>query len=64
MKHDLELSLQAWLDGELPEKEAQQMGAWIARDAEAGALLAELRAIKEFLPAHEMPRTVPDRCGR
>jgi anti-sigma factor RsiW len=60
MKHDLELSLQAWLDGELPEKEAQQMGAWIARDAEAGALLAELRAIKEFLPAHEMPRTVPD----
>jgi anti-sigma factor RsiW len=60
MKHDLELSLQAWLDGELPEKEARQVGEWIARDAEAGALLAELRAMKEALPSNETPRTVPD----
>ena len=61
MKHDLELSLQAWLDGELPEKEARQAGEWIARDAEAGALLAELRAIKETLPsATRRHRTVPD----
>ncbi|MGO8696963.1 MAG: anti-sigma factor family protein [Limisphaerales bacterium] len=60
MKHDLELSLQAWLDGELLEKEARQAGEWIARDAEAGALLAELRAIKETLPSNETPRTVPD----
>jgi anti-sigma factor RsiW len=59
MKHDLELSLQAWLDGELPEKEARRVGEWIARDAAASALLAELRAMKEALPSNETPRTVP-----
>jgi anti-sigma factor RsiW len=59
MKHDLELRLQAWLDGELPEKEARQVGEWIARDAEASALVAELRAINEVLPSNETPRTVP-----
>jgi anti-sigma factor RsiW len=60
MKHDLELSLQAWLDGELPEREAQRMGEWIASDAEAAALLSELRSVKEILPANETPRAVPD----
>lgn len=60
MKHDLELSLQAWLDGELPDKKARQMAEWVARDAEAGALAAELRSIKQALPLNEAPRSVPD----
>jgi anti-sigma factor RsiW len=60
MKHELELSLQAWLDGELPERQARRMSRWIARDAEARALLAELRSIKEVLPSNEAARAVPD----
>ena len=60
MKHEMELSLQAWLDGELPEHEARRVGEWIANDPEAGALLAELRSIKEVLPAYEPARRVPD----
>jgi anti-sigma factor RsiW len=60
MKHDLELSLQAWLDGEMPEEEARRVGEWIARDEEAGALLAELRSLKEVLPGNETLKAVPD----
>jgi anti-sigma factor RsiW len=60
MKHDLELKLQAWLDGELPQDQAAPLGQWIARDSEASALVAELRAVKETLPGNETPRAVPD----
>lgn len=60
MKHDLELSLQAWLDGELPEKEARRVTEWLAGDAEGAALLAELRAIKAVLPGNETACAVPD----
>jgi hypothetical protein len=60
MRHDLELKLQAWLDGELPEREARRMGQWIAGDADAAALLAQLRSIKEALPGNETARAVPD----
>ncbi len=60
MKHDLELKLQAWLDGELPEREARRMGQWIARDPAAGALAAELRQVKQALPGNETAKAVPD----
>ena len=38
-----QLKLQAFLDGELPEQEARDMAALVARDAEAADLVAELR---------------------
>jgi hypothetical protein len=60
MKHDLELKLQAWLDGELPEREARRIGEWVARDSEAAALAAELRHIRQALPGNETPKAVPD----
>jgi len=53
MKHDLELKVQAWLDGELPEREARRMGEWVARDAEASALAAELGCIRQAMFRNE-----------
>jgi anti-sigma factor RsiW len=42
MNEQTNLKLQAYLDGELPPAERQQMAAWLEQDAEARALLAEL----------------------
>jgi anti-sigma factor RsiW len=53
MKHDLELKVQAWLDGELPDREARRVGEWIARDAEASALAAELGCIRQAMSRNE-----------
>jgi hypothetical protein len=49
MKHELELKVQAWLDGELPDREARRMGEWIARDSQAAALAAELGSVKQAM---------------
>jgi len=49
MKHELQLKVQAWLDGELPDREARRIGEWIASDAEASALAAELGCVKEVM---------------
>jgi len=49
MKHDLELKVQAWLDGELPDHEARQMGELIAQNSEAAALAAELGCIRQSM---------------
>jgi anti-sigma factor RsiW len=53
MKHDLELKVQAWLDGELPDHEARRLGEWIARDAEASALAAELGGVRQSMARQE-----------
>ena len=53
MDHDAQLKLQAFLDGELPEAEASEVGNWLARDREAAALLEELRAAREALSGVE-----------
>jgi anti-sigma factor RsiW len=49
MKHELELKIQAWLDGELPDHEARQMGEWIAHDSQAAALAAELGCVRQAM---------------
>ena len=55
MTEEQQLKLQTFLDGELPEDEARAVASWIAQDAEATALVAELRhtrkALKESQPA-------------
>jgi len=52
MTEEQQLKLQAFLDGELPEKDSLEVAAWLARDAEATALLGELKntrtALKDF----------------
>jgi anti-sigma factor RsiW len=60
MKHDLELKLQAWLDGELPAAEAEEMRRLAAADPQAAALLAEMQNIKAAFLQNEPTVTVPE----
>ncbi|HWD21299.1 MAG TPA: hypothetical protein VHB20_18680 [Verrucomicrobiae bacterium] len=60
MNQELELKLQAWVDGELSEAEARRMQNLIATDPAADALAAELRDVKALLSGAEMARTVPE----
>jgi anti-sigma factor RsiW len=43
MTHEQQRKLQAFLDGELPEREAREILSWTQRDGAAAALLAELK---------------------
>ena len=60
MDKQTQLDLQALLDGELPEAKAREMTARVARDAEAGNLLAELRNTREALTGFEPVRKLPE----
>jgi anti-sigma factor RsiW len=61
MTEELQLKLQAFLDGELPEDDAREVAAWVAQDAEATELLAELRntrkALADFEPELKLPES-------
>src|SRR5271157_720339 len=57
---NLELELQAWLDGELSAPKARRIEPEIVGDEEASRLITELQAIKSALAGNEMPRTVPE----
>jgi anti-sigma factor RsiW len=58
MKQKLQLKIQAWLDGELPDKQSRRLGDWIARDAEAGRLAADLGRVKQVMLRNEIVRTL------
>lgn len=60
MKEDLQLKLQAYLDGELPSGEAQVVTNLLARDAAARDLLLELTNTRAALVSHESDIKVPD----
>ena len=60
MTPDEQLKLQAFLDGELPEKDTRVMAAWLARDADATALLGELRNTRQALAGFEPALKVPE----
>lgn len=61
MTEEQQLKLQAFLDGELPEGEAREVAALVARDADARDLLAEVRntrqALANFEPALKLPES-------
>jgi anti-sigma factor RsiW len=61
MTEEQQLKLQAFLDGELPENDTREVAAWLARDADATALLGELRntrkALADFEPALKVPES-------
>lgn len=61
MTEEQQLKLQAFIDGELPEKEAREIASWLAQDGEATALAGELRntrgALKGFEPARQLPES-------
>jgi len=66
MTDEQQLKLQAFLDGELPENDSREVAAWLAGDADATALMGELKntrnALKDFAsPGPTSPvRTLPE----
>jgi anti-sigma factor RsiW len=60
MKHELQLKIQAWLDGEASDRDTARLAEWIARDAEAGALAAELKSARGAMAGNELPAATPD----
>ena len=60
MTREQQLKLQAFLDGELPEREVRDVLAWTQRDAAAGALLAELRDTRAALAKSEPRPSLPE----
>src|SRR6266513_3336151 len=60
MKQELQLKLQAYLDGELPDGEAREAAGLLAQDAEARALLAELKKTRAALAGFETDIKLPE----
>lgn len=60
MNQDSNIRLQAFLDGELPEKEAAELRQWLERDAAARDLASELRATQAALRMFAGDLKVPE----
>lgn len=60
MKQELQLKLQAYLDGELPDGEAREVADLLARDAEASGLVAELKNTRGALAVFESETKLPE----
>ncbi len=60
MNEEQQLKLQAFLDGELPEAEARDVIAVIARDEEAKALHAELKNTRKALKSSDVKLQLPE----
>lgn len=60
MKRELALKYQAFVDGELPEREARAVAEALEGDPEAQALVSELRATRMALAGNEPEATLPE----
>ena len=60
MTSEQQLKLQAFLDGELPDREAREILAWTQRDREAASLLAELKNTRQAMAKSEPHLRVPE----
>ena len=60
MTEEQQLKLQSFLDGELPEAEQRETASWLARDAEATALVNELRNTRKALKGSEANIRLPE----
>lgn len=60
MNEDLQLKLQAFLDGELSAEEAKAIRDLLAADATASALLGELTNTRDAIIAHEASIKLPE----
>lgn len=60
MNYETQLKLQSFLDGELPENDAREIAAWVARDPQAAALLSELRHTREAVAGFEKGIRLPE----
>lgn len=65
MNENDEIRLSAWFDGELPEREKQDIEALLERDPDARAYMEDLRKTRELLAAsHSAPgESVPEWSG-
>lgn len=63
MTNEQQLKLQAFLDGELPEREAREILVWTQRDAAAAALLAELKNTRQAMAGAAPQMKVPESRG-
>jgi anti-sigma factor RsiW len=60
MNHELELKLQAWVDGQLPVREADEVASLIEKDADARAMLTELKNTRTALAGFEDGIKLPE----
>lgn len=60
MDYEIQLKLQAFLDGELSEAETREVSNLLARDREATELLAELRNTRQAMVGHEIGVELPE----
>ena len=60
MNHELELKLQAWVDGQLPVHEADAVARLIETDTAARAALTELKNTRAALAGYEDGIKVPE----
>jgi len=60
MNQDQELKIQAFLDGELSEREARDVQQWLASDAQAQAIVTELRTTTSYLKGNEPAVVLPE----
>jgi len=60
MNEEQQLRLQAFVDGELPERETREVAAWIGSDPAAAGLVAELKTVRDALITPEPAVTVPE----
>jgi anti-sigma factor RsiW len=60
MNQEQQLKLQAFLDGELPEREAREILSWTQRDSAAAGLLAELRNTRAAMAQAEPHLSLPE----
>jgi negative regulator of sigma E activity len=60
MKDDIKLQLQAYLDGELSERESHKISEQLIQDSEAKAMLAELKFIKDAMRGNEPELKLPE----
>jgi anti-sigma factor RsiW len=60
MNDNLELKLQAWIDGEVSPSEARRLAQLVQRDPQASQLVLELRMTRQLLAANQPQAVVPE----
>jgi anti-sigma factor RsiW len=60
MNVEQQLELQAWVDGELPERDSRRVAELASTDPEAKALASELRMIKAVVHGNEPVVALPE----
>lgn len=60
MDYEAQLKLQAFLDGELSESEAREVGNRLAQDPEGATLLEELRNTRQAMAGNELTVALPE----